>query len=72
MKEGDNPQHRTLVTEIWKGGYNGGVVALKILRVPQDNTQIHRIKSVSVSRDPPVRRTIRRCSDRGDSGSTRK
>ena len=49
MKEGDNPQHRTLMTEIWKGRYNNEVIALKILRVPRDDPQIQRTKSVSVT-----------------------
>jgi len=38
------------VTEIWKGRYNGDVVALKVLRVPRDDPQMQGIKSVSTSR----------------------
>ena len=53
MKEGNHPQHVTLETEIWKGRYNNEVVALKILRVPRDDPQIQKVKSVSVPRDSP-------------------
>lgn len=52
MKEGDHAQHITLVTEIWKGRYNNEVVALKILRVPRDDPQIQRTKSVSATGSP--------------------
>ena len=72
VKEGDHPQRATLVTEIWKGKYNDKKVGLKILKVPQDYPHVKAVKSVSAPRDPPVGSTIRRCSDRGDSGSTRK
>ncbi|KAF9789186.1 kinase-like domain-containing protein [Thelephora terrestris] len=34
-EEGDEAQSNSLVTEICKGRYNGGVVALKVLGVPQ-------------------------------------
>ena len=52
MKEGEIPkyQHRSGVTEIWKGWYNGDVVALKVLRVSRDDSQMQRIKSVSTLR----------------------
>jgi len=54
IKEGEFPQHRhpTGVIEIWKGRYNGEVVALKVLRVPSGDPQIRGIKSVSISRGP--------------------
>ena len=56
MKEGDIPKYRhsTGVTEIWKGQYNGDVVALKVLRIPRDDPQMQGIKSVSTSRGPLV------------------
>ena len=54
VKEGEHPQHRhsTGVIEIWKGRYNGKVVALKVLRVPPGDPQIRGIKSVSMSHGP--------------------
>lgn len=44
-KEGDCPRYQSNVTEIWKGRYRGQSVALKILRVSQDNPEIPRTKS---------------------------
>jgi len=54
VKQGELPQYRhpTGVTEVWKGRYNGGVVALKVLRVPLDDPLMRGIKSVSTSPDP--------------------
>ena len=49
MKEGGRAQRISQVTEIWKGRYNDGVVALKILRVPRDDPHVHETKSVSTS-----------------------
>ena len=52
MKEGEIPkyQHRSGVTDFWKGWYKGDVVALKVLRVSRDDSQMQRIKSVSTLR----------------------
>lgn len=47
-KEGDCAYSRSDVTEIWKGRYRGEFVALKILRVSQDNPEIPRAKSVRI------------------------
>ena len=52
MKEGDCAQRISQVTEIWKGRYKDEVVALKVLRVPRDDPQVQRTKSVSISRGP--------------------
>jgi len=49
-KEGECAQHNSK-TQIWKGRYKGDVVALKILRLPQEDPSIQRIESVSKSRD---------------------
>ena len=48
-REGRHPQHLSQVTEIWKGAWDGKVVALKVLRVPQDNPGLQGTKSVSMS-----------------------
>jgi hypothetical protein len=61
-KEGKVAQHNSKVTEIWKGRYKGEVVALKVIRVPQDDPYIQRTKSVSGSCD--LRRVACRHSDR--------
>lgn len=50
VKEGTCAQRISQVTEIWKGRYNGEVVALKVLRVPRDDPHVQRTKSVSTSR----------------------
>ena len=34
MKEGNYPKSTSQLTEIWKGRYDGEVVALKVLRGP--------------------------------------
>jgi hypothetical protein len=57
-------------TEIWKGRYKGEAVALKVIRVPQDDPYIQRTKSVSGSCD--LRRVACRRSDRWRSGFARK
>lgn len=49
VKDGDRAQRISKVTEIWKGRYNGEVVALKVLRVPQDDSHLKSIRSVSMS-----------------------
>ena len=46
MKQGDAPQHTSRATELWKGVYNGQVVALKILRVHEGDPQVALVKSV--------------------------
>ena len=50
VKEGYSAQQISRVIEIWKGRYDGDVVALKVLRVPRDDPHIQRTKSVSTSR----------------------
>jgi len=52
MKEGDCAQRISQVTEVWKGRYKDEVVALKVLRVPRDDPQVQRTKSVSMSGKP--------------------
>lgn len=42
------------MSEIWKGRYNDEAVALKVLRVPQDDPHEQKTKSVSMSRDASV------------------
>ena len=37
VKQGDRAQRTSQVTEIWKGTYNGEEVALKLLRLSQDD-----------------------------------
>ena len=71
-KEGDHPQNisKAKTTEIWKGRYKGGEVALKVLKVPRDDPQIQRAKSVSGSCD--LRRVACRRSDGWHSGFARK
>ena len=51
MKLGDDAHHASQVIDLWKGMYNDEVVALKILRVPQDGPQVPRVKSVSMFRN---------------------
>lgn len=46
-REGERAQRNSKVTEIWKGKCNGEVVALKVLRVPRDDPQVQRTKTVS-------------------------
>jgi hypothetical protein len=50
VKEGDCPQRNSLVTEIWKGGCKEDKVALKVLRVGRGETDVQRMKKVSISR----------------------
>ncbi|KAF9651086.1 kinase-like protein [Thelephora ganbajun] len=45
VKEGDCAQHNSRVAEIWKGRYDGEVVALKVLRVPRDEPGIRGAES---------------------------
>lgn len=47
-KEGGCAYTKSDITEIWKGIYRGEFVALKILRVSQDNPEIQRTKSVRI------------------------
>jgi len=51
MKEGDHPQSTSQGTEIWKGGYNGEVVAITVLREPEGDSHVRNTKRVSVSSD---------------------
>jgi len=53
VKEGEVPKRQKIETEIWKGGYNGGLVALKVLRVLPEDHRMWGIKSVSMSRGSP-------------------
>jgi len=52
MKEGDCAQRISQSTEIWRGRYNNGVVALKVLRVLRDGPHVQKTRSVSISYDP--------------------
>lgn len=53
-RKGEHPQHLSKVAEIWKGGWNGEVVALKVLKVDRDDPHMQRVKSVSAVRSPEV------------------
>ncbi|KAF9650321.1 kinase-like protein [Thelephora ganbajun] len=46
VKEGDCAQRNSRVAEIWKGRYRDAVVALKVLRVSQDDPHMQRTKSL--------------------------
>ena len=48
IKQGGQAQHVSPMTEIWKGMYDGGVVALKVLRLSQGDPDIKAAKHVSV------------------------
>jgi len=48
-KEGDRAQRVSKATEIWTGRYDDKMVAVKVLRVSQEDPSIQRAKSVSVS-----------------------
>jgi len=61
-KDGDCATRISHLTEIWRGRYNGEVVALKVFRVSQDDPHIQRTKGVRMSRDP--REAFCRLSDR--------
>ena len=50
MKGEERAQRNSQTTEIWKGRYNDGAVALKVLKAPREDLQ--RTKTVSVSRGP--------------------
>ena len=63
VKEGDRAQHISQIIDIWKGRYNDEVVALKVLRVPREDPQVGKIKSVSTPCDTLGGRVVRRCSD---------
>ena len=45
---GDCPQHRSPLSEIWKGSYNGAEVALKVISVSPDDPNLQRMKKVSI------------------------
>jgi hypothetical protein len=51
VKEGSYPYRSSRVTEIWTGKYKGKEVAIKVLRVSRDNSDVQKAKSVSISRD---------------------
>ena len=51
-KEGDHPQSSSKQTEVWKGWYNGEVVAIKILRGPEGDAHVRNTKRVSTICDP--------------------
>ena len=50
-KEGEFAQRNSTVAGVWRGRYDGKVVALKVLRVSQNDPDRQRIKSVSASCD---------------------
>lgn len=47
VKEGNTPQCTSEVTEVWKGRYNGKLVAIKVIVAPQDDHRRQSLKSVS-------------------------
>lgn len=47
-KQGDRAQRISWVTEIWKGVFDGKVVALKVLRLSRDDTDRKMAQHVSV------------------------
>ena len=51
-KEGYYPQSTSQEAEVWKGRYNGEVVALKVLRGPRGDSRLRNTKTVSMSDDP--------------------
>jgi len=53
-KEGSHPQHISRVADIWKGRYNGQVVALKVLRGSRGGYHMQTTRNVSVSHEPLV------------------
>ena len=71
-REGGHAQCLSQVTEIWKGTWDGKVVALKILRLPRDDPNLQGTKSVSTSYD--LRRIMITChrADGWSSGFARK
>ena len=52
MKQGGQAQRVSPMTEIWKGMYDGGAVALKVLRLSQGDPDIKAAKHVSVLYNP--------------------
>jgi len=48
-REGDRPNRTSKAADIWKGRYNGKVVALKVLRLPRDDPRLQKTKRVSPS-----------------------
>lgn len=54
VKQGDHAQRISWVTEIWKGMHDGEVVALKVLRLSQDNPAMKVAQQVSVLYNPRV------------------
>ena len=55
VKEGQYAQHVSQTTEIWKGRYKEGYVALKILRGLRDDPLSHKAQSVSAFGDSRAR-----------------
>lgn len=47
VKKGAKAQQVSRVTEVWEGMYDGQVVALKVLRLSQDDPDIHMAQEVS-------------------------
>ena len=50
-REGGHAQCLSQVTEIWKGTWDGKVVALKVLKVPRGDPGLQKTKSVSTPYD---------------------
>jgi len=53
VREGDHSQCVSKVIEIWKGRYEGEVVALRVLKVSRQYPYTLEFKRVSMPRDPP-------------------
>jgi len=51
VRDGDHSQHVSQAIEIWKGGYKGEVVALKVLKISRQNPDISEFTRVSTPRD---------------------
>ena len=62
VKQGNHAQHTSWMTEIWKGVYDGETVALKGLRLSQDDPDTQMAKQVSMLYDPQ-REFYRHCAD---------
>jgi len=49
VKKTGSPKSVSQETQVWKGKYNGELVALKVLRGPPDTYHLRETKSVSVA-----------------------